>query len=222
MKKTLIASLAGLTLATASFAQPDTERILKLLEQANEAAQGAHGGETPMAERSPHEILQELREAREMSQIKAEEGEFEEQAINRRIAAVVKYFEEQAKREQSAVSIKSYGFYENCSEDKCVRMAIAKLSDLKDASSLLKEQNNDFAQKASAARALYSVRPIATRKTRIERLEEDMLMHTSQTSNTHFGTTDMSGETIMVQENERIDGLYVAQITDMAIVLKKH
>jgi len=217
VKKALIVTMAVLT---ASIAQPDTERIIKLLEQANQAAQGGEG-KAEFLQKSPQEILQELREAKEMSSIKAEEGEFNEAAINRRIGAVVKYFEEQAKSEQDAVSIKSYGFFENCEGQKCTKMAIVKLNDIKDATAVLKEQSNEFRQKAEAARALYSVSPIATRKTRIERLEEDMLMQTTQTANTSFSTTDTSGETTMVQQGERIDGLYVAEITNMAIVLKK-
>lgn len=201
----------------------NTEEIMKILENANKVSKSKDMNDSVV---TPQEIMQELRENKEIITLKAEQGEFNNANLNARINQLVSFYKSKMQNERTTTTIKKYTFMQECDGKKCENYALVDQKDLDGAISDLKYREDNYKKykdSLAVSRAIYNIRPLTVKKTKLEQLEQEMYQSGQDSTNSLISTTlqDEDSEVVIVKDNELIDDSFIIHIKPTSIVIKK-
>jgi nucleoid DNA-binding protein len=218
-----ITALAFVCIASFLNAQDaDIQKInqaLNILKKANESSISS----APEQSKTPGEIIQEIKQSKEVESLRAAEGEYKEEDLNKRIDKIVNYFTNNAKNFES-ITIKTFGKYKECDEKtkKCQTIALVKKSELEAALNQLRQNTKkSLLSNITAAKALYTVKPLSLRKLKVETFENEVysIKDSSTTAITSYTTVAQNDIDVAVVDKEVVNGRYKISVKDDAVII---
>lgn len=200
----------------------DTQEILNILKQANDANAKALN-----SQQDTTKTLNDMRTAKDLAGLEASNGEFSEEAINKRIEKVIVYFQNKLLLSKREYSIKVYTIFEECNnKSKCTKIAYVKQKDLEKILEELKQQRKDeLEENLIVAKGLKDVNPLAVRKQKLEMLENNIYTTkiNASTFSTNFQNTNNieSKASTSLKDGEILNGRYKVRLEDNSVIIKE-
>jgi hypothetical protein len=224
MKKILLCSFFIPLLAFINLNAEDADikkihQALTILEKANESHK-----EIQKTEKTPRQIIEEMRVEKEKATLSASQGEFDEKSLNERIDKIVSYYENEASAIES-YTIKAYGVYQECEKEKCITIAQVNASELETALNQLKQNSKtQIKSNLKAAKALKTITPLSSRKTRVETFENEVYTPETTTNSaisSYQATNNTDEASVSLIDKETINGKFIVNITGYQVEIKE-
>lgn len=214
MKKILRVLICFMSSSYLVAADMNTQKIMEVLKNAN--AQTEQVVQEP--EKSPMQVREELQNQKQIEDLRASQGQFDNVSLNKRIDNIKKIYQSKI-NSIGSYSIKIFGKYEECEKEQCVTYAIVNETDFNQALTLLKENSKgNLESMLTMVEALRSIRPLVSKQTKIENLENQILTSSMSEkgsfSNIQNISPSMNNRSLSLANGEVINGKYKVTINN--------